>query len=517
MLRFSHLRVAIAALTFSFTAYSQVSSFGLDAQVATEAEFESGPVHPRAQVIGHGDDYVWVSQVKLKTFGGERMNIFKMSISTGEEIFNVVMDDEEFRDMDLIYEDLYVYNDQVHVIYRTEKEDEDSVYLVDRMVDIDGVLHEPRVLLASWLDDEDEDDNIEFDWNEDRTSMTATAIHQDEESGNAVLVRRVFDRNLVAISTDRFDMGRPYEDFYMLETANAMGNSYLFVVIVGEERTATGVVELSDEGIRVTGAGIKHRYFRDITLHPVDGHIHLSYLSFESDRYKQLTGFNSSTIDMENGQRWVTEEDFSQVVEAQSVFASFFVQDRGRFGIKSLVPHPDGGYIATFHKTYSVTDDFNTTTYYSKDFIITYIDGDNDVRWIHYLPVVSGSINVDHMYNLATYTEGGDYVLFLSTDDEVARAWQSGDFEKKGSSGTSITAVLLSPSGDMEIDEVYRNREGVIFPSIRNLSRIGTSNEYYAYRNVGGGDSQLMRLRITGLDDDAAKVQYEVLKYGTQQ
>lgn len=499
------LKTAFFAVIFLWTLpiFGQMPDVNFNVEIATPIEFEGRQADFWPEIISNGvdndgEEYVLVSCEKIKSWTGIRLNIFKLRVSDGKELFKVILERIEFRDKDLYFEDLYVHNDEVHLLYRTEKENEDSVYLLDRTITAKGVLKEPRVLLASWIEYKDEDDNIEFNWNEDKSSLTVLAVQRDKVSDNGILVRAVFDASLNRVSKNSYLLNEHFEEVELVETNNILGKSYAFLAIYGEA-VKTGVVELDGSEMRLVGAAPKHEYVRSITLHSVGDKIHLSYLHFDDDDYDHLNGFTSSILDFEKGQIWTTDEDYRKVIEKDNSFASFFFEEAGRFGIKSIIENPQGGFIVTIHKTYAVSSELSRN-YYSSDYIITMVNENNVAKNTHLIPAKEGSINSGHLNNMVAFTESGDYVIFYSDEDEPQK----------------LKAAILSNDGAIQFHDIYESNEALLTSSERNYSRIGKSNEYFSYLFLSGNDSQLVRIKITGIDENAPKVKYEPLKYGTQ-
>ena len=336
-------RMALPIL-FSIVFYTQAQaqlSFGVEK--TQNWKFKGSSTDQWPDLLGQGDDFIITRCVRLKSFRGFVPSIEKRSISTGELLYKVDIKNDEFRDLDMIYEDVYFENGNVHLLYRTEKEDKDSLYLLDRMITPDGQLQEARVLIAGWLEDKDNSPTMRFSWNETRTGLSAIGLKKNTK-GEALYIRRRFNDQLQLVGSDTYKVGSPMENVRIIEYKELKGAGYLFTYITEDNSGKAEISCLDEQGIKTIKAGVKHRNISGLQIHSQGEDIHLSYLSFENQDRKNITGYHSSIIHFRNGQQWVTNYTFSKkFLDHIDNFDSWAHKDRGRFSIKQIIEHPQGG------------------------------------------------------------------------------------------------------------------------------------------------------------------------------
>ncbi|NVK28350.1 MAG: hypothetical protein HWE14_09915 [Flavobacteriia bacterium] len=516
--------IALVGFLFLFPSFSNAQLPGLvsmEVEVMPGEEFEGRTYDHWPLMIANDGDHIYLSCVRIKAWAGERLNIEKRSISTQETIWNVVVEEIEYDDLDLIYEESYYHEGDVHLIYRTEKDSDDSLYLLDRVITSEGDVMEPRVLAASWIDDDDDPKTLRYNWNQALDGLSVIAVQMDDDE-KTVLVRSTFNKALELESKTKYEFDFPFESVRMIQSAFIDEKSYLFLAAEQEGRGVVGVLEMDTKGYRVVGAGVRHENFRSIELHGAQDGVHMSYLSFDEDDYDEITGYHSSILDFDSaGQVWVTDFEITEEFrEEMEDYLGWFSSFPGSFSIKSFIPHPLGGYVVTLHRTHSVEDlRFGTINYYSYEYVAIYVDTSGQVQWSHHIPVRMGSITKEHLHNFIGFTDDAEYILMFPNDGSNVEGWNNG-VRRAEDNSDAITIARITPDGSKAYDNIFKIQErdiGLPMTTFHNMTPIeGAPGEFYMWQTLSRSDSRLVRVKFTGIDFSQPQPHEDVLHFGRE-
>lgn len=508
------------------TGSSQIEPFSIELEeLNLDITISSKKLDRSPQIAGFNDGtMVVVHDVVSGMVNNTSKNVYKYDLSTGKEVYRSNLDNIEFKDRKLYFEDYYESQGILHLLYRTEKQAKDSVHLIDFIVDKEGELQRPESLLASWVESKRGSDNIEFGWNSEGTRLTVIAVQRDEASGNAILLRRIFDEGLKPLQTYRYDTGKKFGDFQMVKDYNSSENSYVFAVVRSDKGNSLGILKLGAEGMKVTGVSLGHQYVDDITFHEVAGRLHFSYLSFEDEDHDELNGFHSSIISFSEPQKQVTDINYADNLKNKNKDLYSFLREKESYALEdysihSILEHPEGGYILILHQMYAYMSQFEVyPEYFSEDYLITYISPEGEMLWQKAFPMALGANTAKNLNHLVSFDENNNLVFLTIDSDKNIEKWKKGKFKKYSSGNLGIAAIQISPEGDVRREIVWRDEgnDKIIIPSIPNLWQIKSTKEFYALASMPKRQVKLVKIKMSTLDLESPKAQYEVKKFGKQ-
>ncbi len=482
-------------------------------------EFKGRSSDQWPEILGHGDNYIVTQCIRPKSFKGFIPFIEKRSISTGELFYKVEFKTSKFRKLRIFHEDTYFENGNTHLLYRTKKEDGDSLYLLDYVITANGALQEPRVLIAGWMEDDKDSPTMTFSWNETRSGLTAMAT-QKGKKGKIIYRRRTFDAQLHLIKSKTFTGEAPFGNVRIIEYQELHNAGYLLTFTKQGKGGMLSMLRINDAEMKATNVRVQHPHISGLTIHKQGENVYLSYLSFKDKNRKSIQGYHASLVSFEGNQKWVTnyafDEEFLDFVDS---FDNWIHKDRGRFSIKQIVEHPKGGHVITLHKTYALETNYSVMpSYNSNDHVLLYVNQANEVKWVRFIPARVSTTNISQLNNLTGFTPDGAYVSFILNNAKNTQDWNTGSTKVRLLKRYAITAAMIPPDGEINFKNVYQEELQPLVPATSNMSRISPdSREYYMFRIASGWNSQLVKVSISGLEPDGEDPVYELLKYGRQE
>lgn len=508
-MRNSSLSILLVFFCLPISLFAQSDVWlSVESQNGPELEMGNRPFGSWPEIIGSVDNHLLIMIVEATHFFEPKRKIIKRSLSTGEELFRAEIETEWFRGRKIIYEDFLVSEGDVHLIYRTERVRNDSLYLISVRVDSSGTIHPPRVLLASYLESKWGNDNIELAWTDDKSSLSILAVTKDWEFGKTIFTRRVFNSRLEPVETVAYLINFEFNKISTSSSLFTFNNHYVLVNSYGED-TASYIVEVGSNRARLREVRAKYDNSFNANLFESDGQIYLCHLVFEDNRSNSVTRYCASTVDMDFGQTWVT--DFN--IEDSSV-GEYLPYKYGYCSIKSILDHPDGGYIVTLH--HNKKAEYYT---YDRDYLVMSIGPTGSIHWVNYIPANLRYANHDGGQNFSSFSSSGDYITFTSTEPGQASMWSQGDLDSRAYGNEVIVATNISDDGEIEFRDAYVTEEAPIEPFLKNLWPIvsdGERHEFYSFQETSRRGFSLVKLTIYGLPSDYQVPRFIRHRYGFQ-
>lgn len=503
---------------------AQLTPFPLEVSSAPkELIFKSNKLEGYPILLHADSNYLWYGQDKVGNFARTYKEFSKIDLRNGEEQYRVEVDDSKFKGKKLYFEDQHFYNGEVHLLYRSKKSKEDSVYLVDVKIDQNGQIAEPKVLLASWVGDDKSDDNIEMFWNENRSQLTVVAMRNEPASGKTRFIRRVFDKDLEKSRTHSFVTDFPFGSVYVLEKADIQDDTYLFLLMLSENRAQTAIMKIDHQHVEMYDAAVKHRYAKSFTLHKLNDQLLLSYLSFEDEERNEMDGYHSFVIDTaQNTQKLLTNISFGEHLKESNEDLYEFIREESsyateKYSIKSILQHPQGGYVLSLHQNYAYIDDYSTyPTYYSSDFLILYIDASGSLQWQKAFPLDVGYLPSEHINNFMSFDQAGNFVLLTPNSSKNIENWKEGKFKYNPRGDVGVSVIQISVAGETSYELMWQKEDEMFVPSLGNMYQLEGSHEFYSFMQVPKRKSKLVKLSLPNWNTSAATATYSLHKYGRQ-
>lgn len=528
-MRFSlFILVWISILSTSFHLNAQLSlTFNEDFLV--EIDGRNGDLRP--EILMSNENYIITNWSRFVTWKGLMNHIVKIRLSDGELEFSTRLEEAKYKNLSLIFEEAYWHDGTSHMLYRTSRRDNDSLHLIDFEVDSTGNLSAPHVLNSGWVEDDRNHRSLMFSWNEDQSRLGAITVLKTPETGQAKLIRRTFDRAMNLMSSDTFNLNASYDSFSMAAMSELLEASYLLGVFEHEMGTAAQCMELTSNGIRTINASMAHGASRNYGFHANGDRVQFSYLSYQDDRYKRLSGYHS--VDLNFGERlgwsWATSVNFTE--EFRNMIANsdrgLLRDTHGWISIKNFIPHPSGGYIVILDRKYAKYEsNSDVTTYYDLEYIVSYIDSNDVEQWTRFIPVATTSINKNNSNPMIGFTPNQSLVVFTATEPGLAQEWTEGNIRSSYPNFlgylacNSIAAVTINLNGDMSYQELYDGGSSIyaMMPTVTNMSRIqGTDHAYYIMKYKAHGNDEVYRINVEGLVPNSGETVFKTAHYGYQE